>query len=249
MRYTLLAAAVAALALQGCGADGLEPPTGEPARVRLASTSPDAGTLDLLVNGRTVARGVGRSEASAVAQVDPGHAQGEIRATGASSALASLPLTLRSGESYTVLVAGPLQALTAIVSVDTGSSGPPSSPPPSTPGEPVDSGNPSPAPLADAVRFRIVHAAPHAPALDPYLTPAGIPLDTLPAFQPFEYGSLALIGDMVRIPGRYTAQFTEDGAKRVVLESDEIDASAGELVTFVLGENADRSLRVDVVRE
>lgn len=248
MRHTLLAAAVAVLVLQGCGADGLEPPTGEPARVRLASTSPDAGTLDLLVNGRTVARGVGRSEASAAAQVDPGHAQGEIRATGASSALASLPLALRSGESYTVLVAGPLQALTAIVSVDTGSSGPPPSPPPS-PGEPVDSGNPAPVPLADAVRFRIIHAAPHAPALDPYLTPAGMPLDTLPAFQPFEYGSLALIGDMVRIPGRYTAQFTDDGTKRVVLESEEINATAGELVTFVLGENADRSLRVDVMRE
>jgi hypothetical protein len=35
----------------------------------------------------------------------------------------------------------------------------------------------------------------------------------------------------------------------VVLESEEIVAAAGELITIALGENADRSLRVDVVRE
>jgi hypothetical protein len=104
-------------------------------------------------------------------------------------------------------------------------------------------------PMAEAARFRIVHAAPHAPPLDPYLTPAGAPLDTLPAFQPFEYGSLALIADLVRLPGRYAVEFTEAGTTRPVLRSADIDAAAGELLTVVLGENADRSLRVDVVRE
>jgi hypothetical protein len=34
-----------------------------------------------------------------------------------------------------------------------------------------------------------------------------------------------------------------------VLSSADIDVAAGELVTVVLGENADRSLRVDLVRE
>jgi hypothetical protein len=34
-----------------------------------------------------------------------------------------------------------------------------------------------------------------------------------------------------------------------VLDSGEIGAAVGELVTVVLGENADQSLRVDVVRE
>ena len=161
--------------------------------------------------------------------------------------LASVPLVLETGGSYTVLTAGPLEALTVMVSVDTGAATPEPWPP-AIPGEPPDSGNPPPL-MADAARFRIVHAAPHAPPLDPYLTPAGAPLDTLPAFQPFEYGSLALIADLVRRPGRYSVEFTEAGTTRPVLRSADIDAAAGELLTVVLGENADRSLRVDVVRE
>jgi len=247
MRFPLLVAAVAVLALEGCGPEPVGPRSGETARLRLASASPDAGTLDLLVNGRTVAQAVGRTEVSPVAVLEPGSASGEIRATGTSAALASLPLALEAGKSYTVLVAGPMHALTAMVSVDTGSAG---APPPPPPQPPVDSGNPPPSQPMDFVRFRILHAAPHAPPLDPYLLPTGAPLDTLPTLQPFEYGSLALTADLVRWPGHWTVEFTEAGTTRVVLTSGDLDVSAaGGLVTVVLGENADQSLRVDVLRE
>jgi hypothetical protein len=43
-------------------------------------------------------------------------------------------------------------------------------------------------------------------------------------------------------------EFTDAGTTHVVLQSGDIDAAAGELLTVVLGENADRSLRVDVVQ-
>src|SRR6185503_18759030 len=205
------------------------------------------GTLDLLVNGRTVAQAVGRTEVSPAAVLEPGSATGEVRATGSAAALASLPLVLEAGKSYTVLVAGPVGALTAMVSVDTGSAGSPPPPPPPQP--PVDSGNPPPQPV-DYARFRILHAAPHAPPLDPYLLPTGAPLDTLPTLQPFAYGSLALTADLVRQPGHWTVEFTEAGTTRIVLTSGDLDVSAaGGLITVVLGENADRSLRVDVLRE
>ena len=248
MRFPLLAAVIAALVLQGCGPEPIGPRSSETARLRLASASPDAGTLDLLVNGRTVAQAVGRTEVSAAAVLEPGSASGEIRATGTSAALASLPLALEAGKSYTVLVAGPMHALTAMVSVDTGSAGAPPPPPPSPP--PVDSGNPPPPQPVDFVRFRILHAAPHAPPLDPYLVPTGAPLDTLPTLQPFAYGSLALTADLVRWPGHWTVEFTEAGTTRIVLTTGDLDVSAaGGLVTVVLGENADQSLRVDVLRE
>jgi hypothetical protein len=134
-----------------------------------------------------------------------------------------------------------------MVSVDTGSAGSPPPPPPPQP--PVDSGNPPPQPV-DYARFRILHAAPHAPPLDPYLLPTGAPLDTLPTLQPFAYGSLALTADLVRQPGHWTVEFTEAGTTRIVLTSGDLDVSAaGGLITVVLGENADRSLRVDVLRE
>jgi hypothetical protein len=244
MRFSLLVAVVAALVLEGCAPEAVGPRSGETARLRLASASPDAGTLDLLVNGRTVAQAVGRTEVSPAAILEPGSATGEIRATGTAAALASLPLALEAGKSYTVLVAGPMHALTAMVSVDTGSTGAPPPPPP------VDSGNPPPPPPpADVARFRIMHAAPHAPPLDPYLLPTGAPLDTLPTLQPFAYGSLALTADLIRRPGHWTVAFTVAGGTRVVLTSGDLDVKAGELVTVVLGENADQSLRVDVLRE
>ena len=256
MRFPLLAAVIAALVLEGCGPEPIGPRSGDTARLRLASASPDAGTLDLLVNGRTVAQGVGRTEVSAAAVLEPGAATGEVRASGSASALASLPLTLEAGKSYTVLVAGPVHALTAMVSVDTGSAGapppPPSPQPPVDSGNPppVDSGNPPPPQPVDFVRFRILHAAPHAPPLDPYLVPTGAPLDTLPTLQPFVYGSLALSADLVRRPGHWTVEFTEAGTTRIVLTTGDLDLSAaGGLVTVVLGENADQSLRVDVLRE
>jgi len=245
MRFPLLAAVMAVLVLEGCGPEAVGPRSGETARLRLASASPDAGTLDLLVNGRTVAQAVGRTEVSPAAVLEPGAATGEVRATGSAAALASLPLALEAGKSYTVLVAGPVGALTAMVSVDTGSAGSPPPPPP----EPVDSGT-LPPPLPDDIaRFRLMHAAPHAPPLDPYLIPVGAPLDTLPTVRPFAYGSLALTADLVRRPGHWTVEFTEAGGTRVVLSSGDLDAKAGELVTVVLGENADQSLRVDVLRE
>jgi uncharacterized protein DUF4397 len=245
MRFPLLAAVMAVLVLEGCGPEPVGPRSGETARLRLASASPDAGALDLLVNGRTVAQAVGRTEVSPAAVLEPGSASGEIRATGTSAALASLPLALEAGQSYTVLVAGPMHALTAMVSVDTGSAGAPPPPP-----QPVDSGNPPPSQPVDFVRFRILHAAPHAPPLDPYLVPTGAPLDTLPTVQPFAYGSLALTADLVRWPGHWTVEFTEAGTTRVVLTTGDLDVSAaGGLVTVVLGENADQSLRVDVLRE
>jgi hypothetical protein len=245
MRFRLLAAGLAALMLQGCGRDAASPQPDDSARLRFASASPDAGALDLLISGKTIARGVGSTQASAQVEVAAGRTTAEVRATTTAAVLATVPLTLDAGRSYTVLVAGPSRSLVAMVSVDTGSSGPP--PPPPMP-PPVDSGNPTHR-APDYARFRIVHAAPHAPPLDPYLQASAQTLDSMPAFEPFEYGSLALIGDLIRGPGDYWVAFTEKGTRRVVLESGTIGADEGELVTVVLGENADQSLRVDVVRE
>jgi hypothetical protein len=168
-----------------------------------------------------------------------------VRASGSAATLGRLALPLEAGRSYSVLASGPVQALTLTLSVDTGFGGPPVEGPPPPP---VDSGA-APPPVTDAARFRIIHAAPDAPPLDPYLTEEGAPLDTLPTLQPFEYGGLALTADLVRRPGRYTVRFTDAGTTHVVLESEAIDAGAGELLTVVLGENTDKSLRVDVVEE
>jgi hypothetical protein len=247
MRCRLLAAGVAALMLQACGGETAAPQPDDHAQLRFASASPDAGALDLLVSGKTIAQGVGSTQASPLVEVDTGRTTGEVRASNSGDMLASLPLALAAGRSYTVLVAGSKGALTAMLSVDTGSVG---QPPPIPNPPPVDSGvtNPPP-PNTNYARFRIVNAAPDAPPLDPYLQPAQLSLDSIPAVQPFDYGSLALVADMLRTPGDYWVAFTDRGTRRIVLDSGTITAGPGELLTVVLGENADRSLRVDVVRE
>jgi hypothetical protein len=245
MRFRLLAAGLAALVLQGCGQNGTAPESGDRARINFASASPDAGALDLLVYGRTIARGVGSTTSSRPVEVETGRTTGEVRASNSAAVLATVPLALEAGKSYTVLVAGPHAALTTTVAVD---SGPGEPLPPMPPVEPPDSGNPPP-PTEDYARFRIIHAAPHAPPLDPYLQPTGAPLDTVPVFLPFEYGSLALILDAIRPAGNYTVAFTEAGTRNVVLTSPDIAAAVGDVLTVVLGENANQSLRVDVVRE
>jgi hypothetical protein len=248
MRWQHLWSVGLAVLLAGCGREVVGPRSDELARLRLASASPDAGALDLVVNGMTVARAVGSTAASTPTYLEPGRTTGEVLSSGTKAPLAAVPLTLAAGKSYTVLVAGPREALTAMVSVDTGSTaGPAPAPPPSPPGQPGDTAT-APAPVTDLVRFRLMHAAPHAPPLDPYLLPAGAGLDTLPTLQPFAYGSLALTADLIRAPGHYVVKFTDAGTTHVVLESGDIDAAAGDLLTVVLGENGDQSLRVDVVR-
>jgi len=249
MRSQFLVSAVLMVLLAGCGPEVVGPRSNELARLRLASASPDAGALDLVVNGMTVASAIGSTAASTPAYLEPGRTTGEVLSSGTKGALASVPLTLAAGKSYTVLVAGPRDALTAMVSVDTGSSAGPGQtpPPPPPPGQPSDSGI-APPPVTDVVHFRLVHAAPDAPPLDPYLLSVGAALDTLPTVQPFTYGSLALTADLIRAPGHYVVKFTDAGTRHVILESGDIDAAAGDLLTVVLGENGDQSLRVDVVR-
>jgi len=115
---TVILAALAAVLVVGCGPEVIGPRNSEIARLRLASASPDAGALDLVVNGKTVAQAVGSTAASAPALLEPGPATGEVRSSGTATVLASVPLTLAAGKSYTVLVAGSRDALTAMVSVD-----------------------------------------------------------------------------------------------------------------------------------
>ena len=153
MRFPLLAAVMCALVLEGCGSGAgraavqRDRPASPGERVtRCGDARPAREWKDGCPGGRTH-RGVAGGGA--------GPRVGDGRECGRRArppALASLPLVLEAGKSYTVLVAGPVRALTAMVSVDTGSAGSPprrppvdsGNPPPPPPQPPVDSGNPPP---------------------------------------------------------------------------------------------------------
>src|SRR4029078_2003679 len=64
MRWQHLWSVGLAVLLAGCGREVVGPRSDELARLRLASASPDAGALDLVVNGMTVARAVESTAAS-----------------------------------------------------------------------------------------------------------------------------------------------------------------------------------------
>src|SRR6476619_1314404 len=104
MRLPHLASFGLAILLAGCGPEVVGPKSNELARLRLASASPDAGALALVVHEMTVARVEASTAASTPAYLEPSQRPGEGRASGTATAVAVVPLDLEAGKSYTDLV-------------------------------------------------------------------------------------------------------------------------------------------------
>ena len=210
----------------GCSGGFVEPPPGGTARIRLIAAPADSVALDLIFNGRTLASSVPSGGRSAFVPVSPGAATVSVRYAGRTPTTTSA--VLAQGASYSVIASGPSAGLSLLLAADTAA-----------------------VPVPGQAKFRVVHAAPSAPPLDVYLTLA---TDSLPgAFRllfPFDYGvglSDAFPGYIQRDPGQYRLSFTERGTLTVLLDSGPIDLAAGSVVTAVLGQNGDGSLRVDLV--
>ena len=211
----------------GCSSGFLEPPPGGTARIRLIAAPADSVALDLIFNGRTLASSVPSGSGSAFVPVSPGAATVSVRYAGRPPATTSA--VLAQGASYSVIASGPSAGLRLLLAADTAA-----------------------VPIAGQAKFRVVHAAPSSPPLDVYLTLAP---DSLPgAFRllfPFDYGvglSDEFPGYVQRDPGQYRLRFTARGTLTVLLDSGPFDLAAGSVVTAVLGQNGDGSLRVDLVR-
>lgn len=147
--------------LAGCG--GGEDPT--KAKLRLVNASSGYAALNLVVDDDTRQSSVAYGGAEGYVDIDPKHTDTELRASGSSTALATLTPALTKNRHYTVLAYGRVGALQALL-LDENTDTP-------------DSGK---------TRLRIVNAAPEAGALDVYVTDTG---DTLASATALQAGATA----------------------------------------------------------
>jgi hypothetical protein len=155
LRSTLLIATVALFAtfgLQGCGDDDdntVAPPMEEieSSFVRLAHLSPDAGLVDIWVDGTRVLRNVDFAVFSPYLELDPGDRRIQVTPAGQDSPVViDATATLTAETYYTVAAVGPLASIEPAVVVD----------------DVVTS--------ASNAKIRFIHASPDAPNVDITLT-------------------------------------------------------------------------------
>ncbi len=204
--FTLLLAATAVTA--ACSDDDNTGPDGE-ARVRIVHASPDAPAVDVLVDDAEVLADVPYRAASGYLEVPPGQRNLKVNAAGTATTVIDADVELTDGTDYTVIASGPVAALAPIVLEDDNS--------------PPGAGN---------VKFRAIHGAPGAPAVDIYVTAPDADLGSeSPVLTGVEFGNVA---DYIEAPaGAYRVRVTPTGSKTVVIDSGELSLSSGDVRTAI----------------
>jgi hypothetical protein len=87
-------------------ADDLTPPAAGKAKLRVIHASPDAGSVDVLVNGTIVLPNVPFKAAAAYLTVDAGTYTVKLNAAGTATTALSAPVTLVAGKIYTAIAIG-----------------------------------------------------------------------------------------------------------------------------------------------
>jgi hypothetical protein len=241
--FLAASAAVAfALVAAACGSD--TGPGGESAELRVMHARNGAPAVDLVVDGRTVVRGVSYTKVSDFAEVAAGDVAFELRDQGG-RVLVRGDASLEAGRRYTALLGGARDSTGASVVLDT--AGTPFTPPPQEPG---DTGV---VPGEGKVKLRVVHNAPDAPALDVYLTENDADLaGATRLVEPFTPGvgqSPEFPGYVEREPGVWRLRFTEDNTLNVLLDTGPIHMAPGMVQTVILASTDTTGLGLVYVRE
>lgn len=145
----ILALAVVSVLTTNCGTDH--------SQVRFVHASPDAGNVDVVVDGKTVATDLAFgavSPSSDYLTVGAGTRKVEVRPTGTTNDMINSNVSLGSGKNYTAVVSGLANpapgTIAAIVLTDDNS-----------------------APSSGNVKLRVVHASPSSVNIDVYIVAPG----------------------------------------------------------------------------
>lgn len=168
-------------------------------RVRVVHASPDAPAVDIYVNGSIVLENLPFREYSEYLPLPGGTYSVDIKVTGTSTLVRNVPITVANGKDYTAIATGYAAASGPgfdVVWLEDDNSLPP------------DNG----------VKFRVVHTAPGAPAVDVYVT---TPFEALAARSPVlaSVPFKAASGYLAVPTGLYQARVTPAGAKTVAIDS------------------------------
>lgn len=210
MNLRLLTLGFAAAALvAGCSDDDSTGPAAAEAGVRVVHASPDAPSVDVLVDNAQVLSGVPYLGSSSYLEVPAGSRNVKVNAAGSTTTVIDADLPLTAGADYTVIAGGLVSDISPIVLEDDLT-----------------------APAAGNIKVRAVHGAPSAPAVDIYVTAPGADLEAAtPALTSVPFGAAS---DYLTVPaGDYQVRVTPAGSKTVVIDSGPLTLTAGQVRTAI----------------
>ena len=195
MKLKLLTLLLAATALTAaCSDDDNTGPEGE-SRVRVVHASPDAPSVDVLLDDAKVLSDVPYLASSDYLATSAGDHNLKVNAAGTATTAIDADVTLADGTDYTVIASDLVAEITPIVLADDNT-----------------------APAAGNARVRAIHGAPSAPAVDIYVTAPGADLEAAtPVLTGVAFGDVA---DYLEVPaGEYQVRVTPAGTKTVAIDS------------------------------
>jgi hypothetical protein len=179
------------------------------AKIRLVNATPDENSLDLLVDTKNVASGVGYGAASAYASVSSGTRHLQVEPSGTTDVLIDTSSSIGSGSNLTLVSLNFSFNISSVLLTDDNS-----------------------APTSGNFKLRIFNASPGMGAQDVYVVTFGTDINSVdPTFSSLGFGSAAAYGTLTA--GDYEVFFTAPGQKFINLDSGKLTFSAGQVRTLL----------------
>ncbi|MFN0164913.1 MAG: DUF4397 domain-containing protein [Bryobacteraceae bacterium] len=197
------------------------------ARIRVMHASPDAPAVDVLVDGSKVLASLPFREFSEYLSLPAKSYDVRVNVAGTSTTVLQANPTLAAGRDYTVIAVGRVSGgdnpLSILLLEDSNAE-----------------------PVAGQVKFRVVHAAPGAPAVDVYVT---TPFEALDAKNPvLSNVPFKVASDYLAVPIQmYQARVAVAGTKTVAIDSHRIATWGGMIRTVVAVDNRGGGAPFDVI--
>ena len=205
-KWGLICAGLGLMALAsftiGCGSSSN-------ARIRLANATPDESSLDLLVDTKSVASGVGYGAASAYSSIASGTRHLQVEPTGTTTALIDTNSSISSGSNLTLVSLNFSFNISSVLLTDDNS-----------------------APSSGNFKLRVFNGSPGMGAQDVYVVAFGTDITSVdPTFSSLGFGSAAAYSTLTA--GDYEVFFTPAGQKFINLDSGKLTFSAGQIRTLL----------------
>jgi uncharacterized protein DUF4397 len=208
MRRTLLPLLIAAAALgAGCSDDNTSP-EGD-GHLRIVHVSPDTPALDVVLDGDTVASDIAYLGSTDYLRLSAAGHVLQIADASAATTLIDQDVTVADRTDYTMIVGDTLAHISGVVLTDDNRT-----------------------PPAGTIRIRAVHEAPHAGAVDVYVTEPEADLTlAVPVASNVEFGQV--LPYVQTNAGTYQVRVTPTGSKEVLIDSGTLTLETSQVRTVI----------------